>query len=210
MPPVSITSNALLVFLAAYLLGAVPFGVIAARLRGVDIFKVGSGSTGATNVIRACGKGCGLAVFLLDVAKGALAAYLGLLFFPPAADPRNAWLVIICGSLALVGHAASVFIDFRGGKSAATGLGIALALDWRIFLAIAGFTLLVRQLTGYQSVASLSAGLLALILFLLFSPYPAYQLFTLAAVIFVWIKHIPNIQRLAAGTETKITGKQNG
>ena len=149
-------------------------------------------------------------VVLLDVAKGALAAYLGLLFFPPAADPSNAWLVIICCSLALIGHAASVFIGFRGGKSAATGLGIALALDWRIFLVIARFTLLVRQFTGYQSVASLSASVLALILFLLFSPYPAYQLFTLASVIFVWIKHIPNIQRLVAGTETKITGKQNG
>ncbi|GBR73835.1 glycerol-3-phosphate acyltransferase [Candidatus Termititenax aidoneus] len=205
-----VTLNAPLVFLAAYLLGALPFGVITAKLRGVDIFQVGSGSTGATNVIRACGKWCGLAVFTLDVAKGALAAYLGLLFFPVAADPRNAWLVIICGFLALVGHSASVFIGFRGGKSAATGLGVALALDWRIFLAVAVFTLLVRQITGYQSVASLSAGLLALILFLLFSPYPAYQLLTLTGVVFVWIKHIPNIQRLAAGTETKITGRQNG
>jgi glycerol-3-phosphate acyltransferase PlsY len=133
-----------------------------------------------------------------------------LLSFPVAADPRNAWLVIICGFLALVGHSASVFIGFRGGKSAATGLGIALALDWRIFLAVAIFTLLVRQITGYQSVASLAAGVLALILFLTFSPYPAYQLLTFVGVVFVWIKHIPNIRRLAAGTETKITGQQNG
>jgi glycerol-3-phosphate acyltransferase PlsY len=206
----STAASAPLVFPAAYLIGAVPFGVIAAKLCGVDIFKVGSGSTGATNVIRACGKGWGLAVLALDAAKGALAAYLGLLFFPPAADPNNAWLVIICGFLALLGHSASVFIGFRGGKSAAAGLGIALALDWRIFLAIAAFTLLVRQITGYQSVASLTAGALALILFLIFSPYQAYQLLALAAVSFVWIKHIPNIQRLAAGTENKITGKQNG
>ncbi|MDR1452511.1 MAG: glycerol-3-phosphate 1-O-acyltransferase PlsY [Candidatus Margulisbacteria bacterium] len=207
---ISVMSNALLVFGAAYLLGAVPFGVIAAKLCGVDIFKIGSGSTGATNVIRACGQGWGLAVLALDAAKGALAVYLGLRLFPPATDPNNAWLVVICGFLALVGHSASVFIGFRGGKSAAAGLGIALALDWRIFLAIAAFTLLVRQLTGYQSVASLAAGALALILFLIFSPYPAYQLLTLAAVIFVWLKHIPNIRRLVAGTETRITGKQNG
>ncbi|MDR2431994.1 MAG: glycerol-3-phosphate 1-O-acyltransferase PlsY [Candidatus Margulisbacteria bacterium] len=194
----------------AYLLGAAPFGVLAARICGVDIFQVGSGSTGATNVIRACGKGWGLAVFVLDVLKGALAAYLGALAFPPAAHPHNSWLIISCGILAMLGHSASVFIRFRGGKSAATGLGVALALDWRIFLAAALLTLLIRQLTGYQSAASLIAGLAAALLFWLTPQPPAYRLLATAAVAFVWHKHIPNIKRLAAGTETKITAQKNG
>jgi glycerol-3-phosphate acyltransferase PlsY len=207
-----------LVFPLAYLLGALPFGVIAAKICGVDIFKVGSGSTGATNVIRACGKWWGLAVFILDVLKGTLATYLGALAFPLTANPNNPWLIVLCGILAMVGHSASIFIRFRGGKSAATGLGIALVLNWQIFLTIALVTLLIRQTTGYQSVASLTAGLLAVILFWVF-PHPlAYQLLTTTAVAFVWAKHIPNIKRLIAGTENKIstkkpkkkTGKKNG
>jgi glycerol-3-phosphate acyltransferase PlsY len=150
-------------------------------------------------------------VLLLDTAKGAAATYLGLLFFPPSAAPHNAWLVIVCGALALLGHSASIFIGFRGGKSAASGLGIALILDWRIFLITALITLVLRQTTGYQSVASLGAGALAVILFWVIRHPPAYQLFATAAVLFVWLKHIPNIQRLIAGAETKITGaKQNG
>ena len=199
-----------LVFPLAYLLGALPFGVIAAKICGVDIFKVGSGSTGTTNVIRACGKWWGLAVFILDVLKGTLATYLGSLAFPLAADPNNSWLIILCGILAMVGHSASIFIRFRGGKSAATGLGIAIVLDWRISLFVALITLIIRQTTGYQSIATLAAGLLAVILFWIF-PHPlAYQLLTMAAVIFVWVKHIPNIQRLLAGTENKIDAKKSG
>ena len=199
-----------LVFPLAYLLGALPFGVIAGRICGVDIFKVGSGSTGTTNVIRACGKGWGLAVFILDVLKGALATYLGALAYPLSVNPNHSWLIVLCGVLAMVGHSASVFIRFRGGKSAATGLGIALVLDWRIFLLAALITLLVRQITGYQSVATLAAGLSSVILFWLISPYPAYRLLTTAAVAFVWLKHIPNIQRLLNGSETKITGRKAG
>jgi len=200
-----------LVFPLAYLLGALPFGVIAARICGVDIFKVGSGSTGTTNVIRACGKWWGLAVFILDMLKGALAAYLGTLAYPLSVNnPNHSWLIVLCGVLAMVGHSVSIFIRFRGGKSAATGLGIALVLDWRIFLLAALITLLVRQITGYQSVATLTAGLVSVILFWLISPYLAYKLLTTAAVAFVWVKHIPNIQRLLNGTETKITGRKTG
>lgn len=199
----------ILVFVSAYLLGAIPFGVIAAKICGVDIFKIGSGSTGTTNVIRACGKRWGLAVFILDVLKGTLAAYLGTLAFPLSANPNNSWLIVICGMLSMVGHSASVFIRFRGGKAAATGLGVALVLDWRIFLISALITLIVRQTTKYQSVASLSSGLVAIILFWIFSDYLAYQLLTTVAVAFVWLKHIPNIKRLIAGTENKI-GTTNG
>ena len=193
------------VLLAAYLLGAIPFGVIAAKICGVDIFKVGSGSIGTTNVIRACGKWWGLTVFILDVTKGAIAVKLGMLFLH---DP---WLVVACGALALIGHSASVFIKFRGGKSAASGLGILLMLGgWQLFLGAAILTLFVRQASGYQSVASLLSGLVTAVLFFVL-PYPlAYRIFALAAVAFIWIKHIPNIKRLFNGTETKITGRKNG
>ncbi|GBR76785.1 glycerol-3-phosphate acyltransferase [Candidatus Termititenax persephonae] len=202
----------LAVLFAAYLIGALPFGVIAAKICGVDIFQIGSGSTGATNVIRACGKAWGLAVLSLDLAKGAAATCLGLLCFP-----ANPWLVVSCGALALVGHSASVFIKFRGGKSAASGMGVLLILGgWKLFLFIAVFVLIVRQLTGYQSTASLLGALLTAILFFVLpspppAPYPpAYQLLSLTAAVFVWLKHLPNIKRLLNGTETRITGGNNG
>jgi glycerol-3-phosphate acyltransferase PlsY len=189
--------NILLPLLAAYLLGAIPFGVIAAKICGVDIFKIGSGSTGTTNVIRACGKGWGLTVLILDILKGTTAMALGIWAFP-----ANPWLAMACGILALVGHSLSVFIKFRGGKSAATGAGLLLAIHLPLALLIGAIVFIIRQTTGYQSVASLVGALLAAILFVIYTP--AYAPLAVAGAVFVWIKHIENIKRLIAGTESKI------
>lgn len=188
------------ILLLAYLLGAIPFGVIAAKICGVDIFKVGSGSTGTTNVIRACGKTWGLIVLILDVLKGTFAALLGI-----SAFPTNPWLVMLCGIMAIVGHSASVFIKFRGGKSAATGAGVLLALNWQLTLIVGLVVFIVRQTTGYQSVATLVGVLLAVILFGLFAQ--SYFILVALGGIFVWVKHIENIKRLIAGTESKIVKK---
>jgi glycerol-3-phosphate acyltransferase PlsY len=190
----------ILILISAYILGAIPFGVIAARICGVDIFKVGSGSTGTTNVIRACGKTWGIAVLVLDVLKGTAAMLLGIYFFP-----SSPLLAMGCGLLAIIGHSASVFIKFRGGKSAATGVGLLLAINWPIALLIGAIVFAVRQTTGYQSVASLIGALLAAILFTIYSP--TYAGLVIIGALFVWIKHLENIKRLLAGTENKITKK---
>ena len=190
-----------LIFLASYLIGAIPFGVIAAKICGVDLFKIGSGSTGTTNVIRACGKRWGLVVLILDLLKGTAATLLGLMFF------TNNWLIVACGALAMIGHSYSVFIKFRGGKAAATGIGVLLALNWKLFLIIAVGTILIRQISGYQSLASLGGSGLAVILFLYFKQPIEYSALVILGSVFVWLKHLANIKRLLQGTESKIVKK---
>lgn len=191
-----------LILIAAYLIGAIPFGVIAAKICGVDIFKIGSGSTGATNVIRACGKRWGFTVLALDLLKGTLATYLGIVFF------HNEWLIVLCGVLAMFGHSYSVFIKFKGGKSAATGIGILLALNWQIFLIIGLMVILIRQTTGYQSLASIIPALIAPFVFYFAKSPLAYTVVVSVGALFIWLKHIPNIKRLIAGTESKIVKKK--
>lgn len=190
-----------LVFLICYLLGAIPFGVIAAKLCGVDIFTIGSGSTGTTNVIRACGKRWGLTVLILDILKGTLVTCLGMSIF------TNEWLIVLCGVLALVGHSYSVFIKFRGGKSAATGVGLVLAINPAIFFFLAVMIIVIRQLTGYQSIASLVPALLVPVLFYYVNEPLPYLVLALLGATFVWFKHIPNIKRLLKGQEHKIASK---
>ena len=192
--------NIVLPLIGAYLLGAIPFGVIAAKICGVDIFKIGSGSTGTTNVIRACGKKWGIAVLILDILKGTGAMAIGM-----SAFPANPWLAMLCGMLAIVGNSASVFIKFRGGKSAATGVGLLLAINWQFALLIWAIVFIICKTTGYQSVASLAGAFIAAILLTIYTP--AYAALVIVGALFVWLKHIENIKRLIAGTESKIVKK---
>ncbi len=192
-----------LIFLLCYLIGAIPFGVIAAKICKVDIFSIGSGSTGATNVIRACGKTWGFTVLGLDLLKGTLAAYLGIIYL------HSEWLVVVCSILAMLGHSYSIFIKFKGGKAAATGIGILLALDPKIFLITAGLVIIIRQITGYQSLASLIAALLAPFLFWFGEEPLPYTVFVILGGLLVWLKHLPNIKRLLNGTETRIVKKKH-
>jgi glycerol-3-phosphate acyltransferase PlsY len=113
--------------IAAYFLGAVPFGLLVSKARGVDIRKVGSGNIGATNVFRSVGKSWGLLTLLLDALKGFLPAHL----FPLAAAhmmtvPSPVWLPLACGCAAVVGLNWPVYIGFKGGKGIATTAGALL------------------------------------------------------------------------------------
>src|SRR4051812_44987549 len=114
---------------ASYLLGAVPFGYLVARWRGVDILHAGSGNIGATNVGRVLGRGYGVLVFLLDFAKGALPV-LAAAALAPRHDP--AWapqlFEVAAGLAAFLGHLFPVYLGFRGGKGVATGAGVVLVL----------------------------------------------------------------------------------
>lgn len=185
-----------------YLIGSIPFGVLAAKVKGVDIFKIGSGSMGTTNVIRACGLGYGIAVLILDILKGYFSVLIALTYL------TNEWLIVLTGLFAMIGHSRSIFIRFRGGKSAATGTGILLALNWQIFLIVALIVLFFRQTSGYQSVASLVGSFFAPVLFWLYKEPQAYTIVVALGAAFVWIKHIPNIKRLLSGQEGKITTKK--
>lgn len=207
---------------ASYLLGSIPFGLLIARCHGIDLRRVGSGNIGATNVVRALGRKWGVFCFILDVAKGLLPMrvppLLGLTSPCPSDIELLGWLAV--GTAAILGHIFPVYLGFKGGKGVATSLGVVLGL-WP-YLTLCGLAalfvwLLTAFLWRYVSLASILAAasypliLLAAVwllpgwtfanlwpLFLVAVPIPA---------LVIW-RHRSNIQRIFAGTESRI-GRKN-
>jgi glycerol-3-phosphate acyltransferase PlsY len=140
---------------ACYFAGAIPFGVILARLRGVNIREHGSGNIGATNVTRVLGPALGAIVLVLDAAKGALPVWLALHTTP---DP---WIVIATGAAAILGHCFSPFLAFEGGKGVATATGVFLVLAPQQLLLALGVFLAVLAWKRVPALGSL-AGIAAL------------------------------------------------
>ncbi|WP_437807548.1 glycerol-3-phosphate 1-O-acyltransferase PlsY [Sorangium sp. So ce1078] len=188
----------------AYLLGAIPTGYLFARfVRGIDIRTVGSGNIGATNVLRAFGWRPGLAVMAADMAKGALAA--GPLGWWLSAAPGG-WVAAAGGLIAVLGHDYTVFLGMRGGKGVATSCGVLLVLAPRSTLATLALFAVVVRATRMVSAGSL-AGALALpaLLWLLGERDAPVLCLSLLLCAFIWLKHIPNIRRIIAGTESTIS-----
>lgn len=200
--------------IVAYLLGSMPTGYLVARqLKGIDIRTCGSGSTGATNVLRTVGKGPALAVLIIDALKGAAAVYLAL--WVPGVWPLvplswQAWLAVGAAAAAIVGHSKSVWLGFSGGKSAATSLGVLLSLNPWLGLGVLGTFGASLAATRIVSVSSiLGAAIAAPIAVALGLPLP-YRLFGLLAGGYVIWRHRSNIERILAGTEPKIGQKLEG
>src|SRR5882724_127945 len=162
----------------AYLFGSTPTGYLAGKLlEGIDIREHGSKSTGATNVLRTLGKRPALAVLLVDVLKGVAAIVLAGWFYPrvftwpsvapPAAlDPQTfvPWAVCLAGLAVLLGHGRSIWLNFTGGKSAATGLGVLLAISWPVGLGAATVFGAVLAIFRIVSLGSMLAALTAIAL----------------------------------------------
>lgn len=187
-----------------YLLGSFPSGYLAGYwIKGIDLRKTGSGSTGATNVLRHVGKKAALIVFLIDVLKGvtAVAAAKFLLF--------GDGFQVICGLAAIIGHIWPVWIGFKGGKAVATGLGIFLGLSWQVGLASLGIFLSVFSISKIVSLSSLIASIsLPLLMLLSFKEnnfQTEYFLISLSAMLIVIWRHRSNIQRLLEGKEHKFS-----
>ena len=206
-PPLFVSLFGIAGVAAAYLLGSMPTGYLAGRLlRGIDIRAHGSGSTGATNVLRTLGKGPALAVLLVDVLKGVAAVVLARWLYPWLQAPPDwvPWAVCLCGLAALLGHSRSVWLGFTGGKSAATGLGVLLALSWPVGAGAAAVFALVLALARIVSLGSMLAALTAIALVhVLPEPLP-YRLLVVAGGLYVIALHRANIARLLAGTEPKV------
>jgi len=207
------------ILLGAYLCGSIPTGYIAARiLKGIDIREHGSGSTGATNVLRTLGKGPGLLVLVIDTLKGvgAIALVYGLFIFSVSQNiitpSVNAslwlpWMVTLAGLAAVVGHSKSIWLGFTGGKSVATSLGVLLAMSWQIGLSTLAVFGLVLALSRIVSLSSICGAIAVFILMLLMRQPLPYQLFALAGGLYVILRHRSNIQRLLAGTEPRLGQK---
>ncbi len=182
--------------LLGYLLGSIPFGLIATRLAGLgDIRDIGSGSIGATNVLRAGRKSVAAATLLLDGGKGAVAVLLGQTLGPD--------ITVLAAGGALVGHCFPVWLKFRGGKGVATALGIYLALAWPVGALACLTWLAVAFAFRYASLASLAAMALAPVYAVFFANPQQAELAAFIAVVTV-LRHHANIRHLVKGTESKI------
>lgn len=196
--------------LVAYLLGSFPTGFLAAKLlKGIDIRDQGSGSIGATNVLRTLGKGPAIVVLLVDALKGALAIALANWIYPFTNNESLPlpWLVTLAGLFAVIGHSLPVWLKFKGGKSVATSLGILLAMSWQVGLATLGVFAFVVAITRIVSISSISGAIAVSLFMILFKQPLPYLIFAIAAGVYVIWRHRSNIQRVIAGTEPKVGEK---
>jgi len=206
----SIPLTVVLIPVAAYLLGSIPFGLLLAKLLGgTDVRKQGSGNIGAANVTRVAGPLAGILTLLLDAAKGATA----VLFLGRYSNYSATWMMI-AGLSALAGHCFPVWLKFKGGKGVATAAGVYLALCPPAFFGGLILFILVLAFWRYVSLGSLSAAAaMPLLIYFLWAPHhappPIITFGALAVAMLIVYKHDGNLQRLVEGTEPKFSfGKQ--
>jgi glycerol-3-phosphate acyltransferase PlsY len=191
----------------AYLVGSIDFGVIVPRVLGVDIYTVGSGNPGTSNVLRSLGKGPAALVLLGDGAMGALAAAIGAAWAGAIDSFMSAeTLAVACAFAAVLGHVAPVWHRFRGGKGVATAIGAAVYLAPIFGLILAVLWLFVTLVFKVASIASLGAMVLY-VPGLAISGYRGWALvWAVAIALLVIARHAPNIRRLVAGSERTVAG----
>lgn len=191
------------IFITSYLIGSIPTGYIIVKIfTGQDIRKVGSGSTGATNVKRVMGKKWFFTVMLLDALKGALPVLLAKYF--TTSFETVGLLPVIAAIAVILGHSKSIFLNFTGGKSVASGVGTILALNWQVGLMIALIWSVITYFSKYVSLGSIIA--LAVSPFLMWwckTPIAYIIYCALGAVYIIWL-HRSNIGRLLKGEENKV------
>ncbi len=201
MPP--LTSDPLMLMLTAltaYLLGSVPFGLVIARLMGLgNLRKIGSGNIGATNVLRTGNRPAAFLTLVLDAGKGAAAVLVARCLL--AGDAA-----LLAGLAAVLGHLFPVWLGFRGGKGVATCLGILLALSVPVGLCTCLTWLAVAATLRISSLAALVAVASAPV-WMVWTGYAQGILTGLVLIVLIYAKHLPNIRRLAAGSEPRIGGK---
>jgi acyl phosphate:glycerol-3-phosphate acyltransferase len=195
--------------LLAYLLGTLLGSLILGRVRGVDIRSMGSGNAGATNALRTQGKLFGFLVLLIDIAKGVIAArWLPSAILPSIgidADVSREWLTVACGFAVIVGHVYPVWFDFRGGKGAATVVGVVAALELRLLLPLLLSWIVVLLLSGFVGLATMLATVALAVAVMVLEPnnLPLCT-FCSAVAVFVIFTHRSNIARMRAGKENRV------
>jgi acyl phosphate:glycerol-3-phosphate acyltransferase len=205
----------------AYSLGSLPTGYAIGRwFYNVDILAEGSGSTGATNILRTLGKFPALLVLLIDILKGTSAVVLVFWVYSLSLtsevaktagiqhlDQLQYWIAILAGLIVVIGHTKSIWIGWKGGKSVASSLGILFALDWKLALATLGIFALVLAISRIVSLSSIAGAIgIGILMIITGEPLP-YQIFAIAGGIYVIWRHRSNIDRILKGTEPRVGEK---
>ena len=201
-PPISVLAIALCL-VGGYLLGSIPFGVIAARLGGAgDLRQIGSGSIGATNVLRTGRRDLALITLIGDGGKGAAAVLLAGWIF------KSAEAAALAGGAAFLGHLFPVWLRFKGGKGVATFFGVLIAIAWPAGLLAGATWLAMAAIFRMSSLASLTAAALAPLFVFLTGQTPEAKLWlALFMAVLIFIRHHENIRRLLKGEEPRIGAK---
>jgi glycerol-3-phosphate acyltransferase PlsY len=187
--------------IVGYLLGSIPFGLVLTRIGGYgDVRRIGSGTIGATNVLRTGSKGLAALTLILDLLKGMAAALIGALWSADA--------MLAASAAVILGHMFPIWLGFKGGKGVATGLGVLIALAWPVAMVAAAIWLAVAIVFRYSSAASLAAALAAAgYADLALDRRKAMVITTI--VVLVIISHHENSRRLVSGTESRISRKKS-
>lgn len=192
-----------IIIVLTYLFGSLPSGYLLVKLFGKkDIRKTGSGNIGATNVKRVLGWSGAIAVFLMDLLKGALPVYLASDYFG-----LNDWLVVLVGLVAVVGHLYPIFLGFRGGKGISTSAGAFLILSPLALACAFVVWLIIYITTKYSSLGSLLAAMTIMVLQVFnkgaWDINLSITVFTIIIILIITYKHRTNIERLLRGQENK-------
>ena len=193
--------------LVAYLVGSIPSAVWVGRtFYGIDVREYGSGNAGATNTFRVLGKKPGIAVLIMDIAKGFLAVKVAYLIgdydskSPEFIDFELA--LSVCG---LLGHIFPVYVGFRGGKGVATMLGILIGVHPQAALICAGVFVVTLFLTGYVSLSSMMSGVaFPVVIMVFYSTNSSINIFSLAVAILILVTHQRNIERILRSEESRV------
>lgn len=184
-----------LLMIAAYLVGSIPFGFIIGKMHGIDIRKYGSGSIGTSNVARTLGKKAAMYTLLGDGLKGLLIVILARLLLR-----QEGWIVAVALA-AIIGHNWSIYLKGKGGKGVTTTYGGYLGLAWLPGLATIAVWLVITKITNKSSVAALISALGAPIFALVFGTSTPVLLFAVISLAMIYVRHIDNIRRILAGEE---------
>jgi acyl phosphate:glycerol-3-phosphate acyltransferase len=203
--------TATLLIATAYLLGAVPFGLLLCRLKGVDIRTVGSGNIGATNVFRSVSKPLGIATFACDFLKGFVPAYVfPILGKMVTGTCQGSEIGILCGVASIVGHNWPVYLKFKGGKGIATSAGVLLGIaPAAVGIGLVSWIVLFVA-SRYVSIASIGAAIVVPVVSWTMYSRKGLMLpivLTILGLLAVW-RHKSNIERLISGTESRFSFKK--
>ncbi len=197
--------NIAILTLTAYLLGAVPFGLLVAKLHGVDIRSKGSGNIGATNVLRVIGKGWGVFTLVLDALKGFIPSF----FFPQLANLDSEWGVLF-GLAAILGHTFPIYLKFKGGKGVATSAGMLAGVALLPVGVGVSCWIICMVIWRYVSLASIVASVaITISVWVVDKGLVVNLALTVLSALIIWL-HRSNISRLLDGTENRFGKKKEG